>query len=254
MAIAFNSAGQQYTGVSLTNSFSCTKTSGDFMFAGVVVTNTRTINTIPYNGVAGTLVTSELGNAFFDLYVYQWIAPATGSNTLSCTINNNGETYLFATSYTGAKQTGQPDGFSSNALSTGTSFTQSVTVTTANSWGWQLVIGDGGGLAASTGSTLRGSILNGAVGVFDTNSVLAAGSNSMSTTMSSGLRTGIIASFAPAATANSYSVVAAQGSYAVTGNNVSFITGGLWTPLSKNSSTYSTTSKSSSTWTVQPES
>lgn len=206
MAIAFDTANSQYTGSGTTNTISMTLgASADILIAFAMGVG-RNVTGITWNGVAMTqfaTVTSSAGD--FRSYGFYLLAPATGTHNLISTISSSGETYLGGISYSGAKQSGQPDASAtSNPVGAGTSLVQSVTTVADNSWTACIMLGDAGGVAAGTGSTQRASILNGALGFFDSNGAKTpAGSTSMTQTCNSGVRAGIIVSIAPAVAAAS---------------------------------------------------
>ena len=206
MAISFDNANQQFLSSTSSNSFSFTN-AGNIMFFGIGVRPGDPINAPTYNGVSGTLIGQEAVSTFFKVYLYYLLNPTAGANTAVASYTSaTDQIYFSVVSYKSAKQSGQPDASNITTQSSGTTFTQSVTTVANNCWTVQYVFCNSGGLSASTGSTLRGSILNSSVSAFfDSNGAITpAGSTSMVTNSGNGITSGVIASFSPlAATANS---------------------------------------------------
>lgn len=131
------------------------------------------------------------------------LSPSTGSNTASMTTSGSG--VGVTVSYTGVKQTGQPDAAintQTTGTGTGTSLTATVTVTASGSWLMMGTICEGAALTAGTGATLRITGSNPAVAFFDSNGAPGTGSQSMSVSESpaNGFAIGMV-SMAPAASA-----------------------------------------------------
>lgn len=108
---------------------------------------------ITYNGVAmtkiGSTQTIQAGNAYMSLWYL--IAPATGANNIVVTKGNGDLVSIAAASYTGAKQSGQPE-VTGTATGSGTAPSNAITPSTNNAMLLMAVGGDGvGGLA--TGAT-----------------------------------------------------------------------------------------------------
>ena len=160
--------------------------------------------TATYNGVSMTsLGTQSYSNGSFTLFYL--LNPATGSHTVSVSSGADSKTNV-NTSYTGVKQTGQPDASSSGTNNSATtSLTGSVNTVADNCW---VILGVGvqgdgvhnTSLAASTGATSRvlsNSVTLGA-GIFDNNaSKTPAGSVSDSATFFSARNGDWIVSIAP---------------------------------------------------------
>lgn len=198
--ISYESASQHYAGVSATSTTTQNVAGADtigFCFVADDALGTTTVNWGANSMTAIANITDTGG--FFKFTAFYLINPPTGSQSVVATRSINTNDFYSASSwYTGAKQTGQPDSSATSALTAGTSFTQSTTVVAANSWMVCVAGANSGGLAASTGSTLRGAILNTFFAQFDSDGTVGTGSQSMIQTMTSGLRTGIIVSFSPA--------------------------------------------------------
>lgn len=179
------------TGTNLTWSHTCTG-SNRILFVGVVgdviTGGVDDVSSITYNGAGMTLAAKRTveGSSNRFIYLYYLIAPATGSNSVSVDFSSSHFILAGAISYTGAKQSAQPDATAnSNAGSNVTSWATSVTVVANNSWA--IVVEQGFNSsnlpAAGTGSTLRQvDAAFGTMAMFDSNGPLAAGSRSMTTT------------------------------------------------------------------------
>lgn len=166
--------------------------------------NTGLVTAFTYNSVGLTGITNSPQTPVQTngrLYMSYLVAPATGSNTLSCTFQNsatNGS--MVATLYTGAKQTGQPDA-TTNGAAGGSGATATMMVVAANSWLVLAAMSMFGpnSIAASTGATERASGGNPDLFLGDSNGAVAAGSQSIAFTCGTDNYGYLAASFAPAA-------------------------------------------------------
>lgn len=193
--IAFDAAtdGGNNGGSTSTQSFSHTCSgSNRILFVGIVgdvIPGADDVSSVTYNGVGMTLVdkyTSATSNARFT-YLYMLVAPTTGSNTVAITFATTHFIFGGAVSYTGAKQTGQPDASAkSNAGSNVSSWATSVTTVANNSWAVLMENGydANNAPAAGAGSTRRTfDPAFGGWGLFDSNGPKTpAGLYSMTTT------------------------------------------------------------------------
>lgn len=144
-----------------------------------------TYNAVAFTGTVTTQLTQTPNQ--FKLTCAYLVSPATGSahNLVASRSVNTGDFYTHADSYSGTGVTGIPDATTNNQT-TGTSLTGTITTIAASTWSTLYVLAGNGGLAASTGSTLRGTITNTAVGIFDSNTTKnPAGSVSMSASFTS---------------------------------------------------------------------
>lgn len=203
MAIAYDatSIGTQVNASSKSWSHTCTG-SDRILFVSAMSNTTDDVTGVTYNGVSMTQVGKQQMQASNNrwVYLYQLVNPATGSNTI--TINASGTTFLqgTATSYTGAKQTGQPDSSNTGFANSSTSITISTTVVTSGSWLVMATGDNNGGESGGTGTTVRNSTNGNAIS--DSNGTVGTGSQSLQvTTAGSSNWAGIIASFAPVASA-----------------------------------------------------
>lgn len=162
---------------------------------------------ITYNGVAMTQVNKyvSVGGIESSIYLYQLIAPDTGSNTVTMTKTGTDLGYVICSSYTGARQTSQPDASTTNNGGPIPSLTTSVTVNTANSWTLLMLKATDTGISAGSGTTLRtDGPNNDQTGMYDSNGAVGTGSRSLETTKDGGANTfmaHLMVSIAPAADA-----------------------------------------------------
>lgn len=163
-------------------------------------TSATDVTGVTYNGVAMTLIVSG-ANASDDA-AYQWylINPATGANNIVVTrADTTGTCFVKGTSYTGVKQSGQPDASAYKEQVTNT-LVSSVTVVAENSWAHLGVYNpEGGAITASTNTTSRNNTPNYTMSA-DNNADITAGSYSMTVTRTSGSSEfmSVMSSFAPA--------------------------------------------------------
>lgn len=165
------------------------------------------VTAVTYNGVsmskAGTTLSYQTGSPiYFNLTLWYLQGPATGTHTVAVTAVGSPETDGISNSYTGAKQTGGIDAYSSQSDAVGSNPAVAITTVANNSW---TVLASGAGCVlatAGTGSTLR---VSAQPGTFDSNGpITPAGPATMNINYSGacGPFTGsVIASFAPVASA-----------------------------------------------------
>lgn len=177
MAIALDAARNMASGSgsSLTYAHTCT---GDdrilFVFVETAEPTTDYVTSVTYNSVAMTRINTVTftngGSA--RVYLYYLIAPSTGSNNV--VITSSSSIALIrgnAVSYTGASQTGQPDG-NNTASGSGSSGTIAITTTADNCW---MVFGQANNAAeptAGSNATRRGTSGGGGFGYFDSNGAI----------------------------------------------------------------------------------
>lgn len=189
--------------ISQTFSYTCNGTNR-ILFIGVVgdITNDK-ITTVTYGSVSMTLVGKIVTPAERFIYLYSLVNPASGSN--SCVISASGTTDIasVAISYTGAKQTSNPDNQTTNTVPSATTLTTSLVTGNDNDWTVLWMKTNANPPTASTGSTVRQ--ITGSAGLFDSNAAITpAASYSMSVNASpaEGMAS-IMASFAPASAVTS---------------------------------------------------
>lgn len=201
MAIALDASSASFVnpGTSLTYSHTCTG-SDLILLVGVRGTSTNgSITGVTYNGVAMTEVTRVLetgGNIY--IYLFYLIAPATGANDIVISSSSSALITGVSASFTGVKQSGQPDAFDTN--SGASPLTTSLTSVADNCWGIMLAQDNNGTVTAGTGSTSIVQDNFNALELFrySSNPITPAGNFSMQVTGSNTYAT-IIVSIAPVA-------------------------------------------------------
>lgn len=198
MAIAFDSAAGLTGGAGITTlDQTLNNAAGDLLVVGCSSNNNST-HTVTYNGVTATQVASVVsGGRKASLHILA--APATGSHTLNFSIDSSSTVMRVASAtYSGCKQSGQPDASNTGSDST-TPFDISVTTATNNCWvvGW-FVDTDGSAVAAGTGTTRRTSAAQAGI-IGDSNAAITpAGSASLQATgTSSDISMQIIVAISP---------------------------------------------------------
>lgn len=212
MAIAFDNATSGTFGANVaskTLSHTVNSNSNGILFVGVAMSGAVTtdiVTGITYNGVSMTKVADGLGHTgnLGDVTVYYLLAPASGANNVIVSFSPNNGGAVQVISYTGAKQSGQPDSSAVRSNGGAGSFTLATTTVADNSWAVLFGQFDGGATpTAGTNTTLRGSIISSVFAMGDTNGVVhPAGSITMGLNNTSGSNSnGVIVSIAPTATA-----------------------------------------------------
>lgn len=146
MAIAFDAS----TAMANTASFSHTCTGSDRLLVVSIRTQisggTDCVTGVTYNGTSMTRINtirSETNNERG--YLYQLVAPATGSNTVTITTTGGPNVVSGALSYTGVAQSSPIDTSGSLSQGSGTSISVSVTTTVDNDW----LVGYGNGVTGA---------------------------------------------------------------------------------------------------------
>lgn len=180
----------------LTFGISCSSSANRILFV-TDVQFTGSVSAITYNGVAMTKLTS-ITNAGLGQTINLWylVAPASGANTISVTAS--GTHNYSADSYIGVSQTGAIDNFSSNTLTSGTTYTTSITTIANNAWTVATIMATNN-LTVGTGTTFRTRANgNNNLEFFDSNGPKTpAGSTSLVVTSTTGTFSSIIVSLAP---------------------------------------------------------
>lgn len=190
--IAFDTAIEgTATSTSLTYAHTCTGTNLVlivFVFT-YGIAGRDSITGVTYNGVAMTQVPTNgkqqsiAGDQYG--YCYYLVNPASGANNVVVSMSESATIRGLSLSYTGVKQTGQPDASGKKTTQGTTSITNAVTTVADNSW---LVVGasghDVGAPVASTGVTSRYSI-DGVTMVGDSGAAITP-AGSFSQTLTSG--------------------------------------------------------------------
>lgn len=212
MAIALDLASTisaQAATTSLTFAHTCTGSDRIlFVYAGNIVASPN-ITGVTYNGVAMTEVGHAATQSNEFTYLWVLVAPATGANNVVITANASSKIAGGAISYTGAKQSAQPDSFNTGVGVAATTLTVSTTVVASGCW----LVGAGstgnGTIAAGTGMTQRAN--RAGDGTFDaaitgdSNGTVATGSQSLQITNGGADSIGlVVASFAPAVSSSAF--------------------------------------------------
>jgi hypothetical protein len=199
MAIAFDAAtdgGNVNPGTSLTFSHTCTG-SNLILFVGFNGDNiggADDVSSVTYNSVAMTLANKQVGagtGGDRNTYLYYLIGPATGAHNVVITCSSSHVIQGGAVSYTGVKQSSQPDNTAINAETVSSNKTLTTSLTTVNDNCWTVLVencydgGPGAGHPGAGAGTTRRTAdgTNGGWGLFDSNAVVhPAGSTSLTTT------------------------------------------------------------------------
>lgn len=156
--------------------------------------NTDTVTGITWNGVDMTKINdiTITGNNTNSLWYI--IAPTTGNIVASWSTSNVKR--LDTATYSGAKQSAQPDASATASCSACTTLSGTVTVVAADSWVVGFGQSDTGNLSAGTDTVNRNTRANDTA-YMDSNDLRAAGAQSIIETASSGKLTWNVASIAP---------------------------------------------------------
>lgn len=202
MAIAFDaqSVSAYAPNTSVTWSHTCTGT--DRILIVGVYCGTANTTTVTYNGVSMTAINSlAMSGAASGQFIklFYLVNPASGANNVvvSCSA---GDMYGLATSYTGAKQSAQPDSNNTGGNATATSLTVSTTTVADNCWLVGFVYC---GLTPTAGANtiLRNGIASVEYMIDSNSAQTPAGSKSMNVTHGSTFNGMVMASISPVASA-----------------------------------------------------
>lgn len=219
MAIALDTTGGDAvtTGTSLTYSHTCTG-SNLILLVDVWVTSTGSdvVTGVTYNSVSMTLVDKQAVGSQYH-YAYYLLGPATGAHNVVVSTSSSQTIGSSSISYTGVKQSGQPDASAKQVVGSSTGSTTTLTTIADNCW-TVLLTASNRNETASTGSTFRKGGVTINAYIFDSNGAKTpAGSTSMSTTHATGASCGyIMVSIAPTA---SYTIAATTATFTLTGND-----------------------------------
>lgn len=204
MAIAFDAAGTATQALSTSVTFSHTCSGSDrilFVNAAAAFSSSGTVTGVTYNGVAMTLVDSNLPQANSYTSLWYLVAPSTGANNVVITSSSGAVlTTGGSISYTGVSQTGVPDSTAKNS-GVASNLSQSVTTVADKCWVVGACVTGNSTITAGTGITSRSELdsVNGSTLIGDSNGLVTpAGSYSMlfSTTSADSMSL-IMASFKP---------------------------------------------------------
>lgn len=212
MAIALDSASNWAEAFSVsTLSWSHTCSGSDRILFVAFVHNDDTVDRvtgITYNSVSMTRINSSSQGTDGRIYLYYLVAPATGSNTVTVSMNASDDLVRgISVSYTGASQTGVPDAQGTTTFSAVTSGSLSVTSIANNCWmvmsqSYDANVQPTAGASTTKRGSSSGIVVPG-VGFYDTNGAITpAGSRTLN--WNSGLSTKgqtVGATFAPSVAA-----------------------------------------------------
>ena len=205
MSIAFDAVTNftfNFTITTMTYSHTCTG-SNRILWVGASIRPARTIATggVTYNGVAMTQSGAFITTGTIRHYLFFLINPASGSNTVSITQSAADTMTSCSISYTGARQSSQPDATNEGGPTTTTAYSQAVTSVANNSFA---VLYGGAqnatGLTAGTNVTIRRVPETDFTGAFLLESTAAqtpAGTFTLAVTSASQVFAGCMASFSP---------------------------------------------------------
>ena len=188
MAIAFDTStdgGVVNPASSLTYSHTCTGSNRFLLVFAFGALASDGITGATYGGVAMTEVSAGF-QLTGDRKVFCWylVNPASGANNVVVSASGSQVIGSFAMSYTGAKQSGQPDASNTGESPASTSFSLSVTTIADNCWTVLLTRTDGTNNTAGTDTTERLDSANGFAG-FDRNAdITPPGSSTLATSSS----------------------------------------------------------------------
>lgn len=166
---------------------------------------TDLVTGITYNGAAMTPIDKVLTPGDRYVYLYCLVNPDVGTHDVIVTEPTGDYVGGYSTSYTGAKQTGQPDSSNKGTVNPASSITVATTVVASNCWlaGVVNAVNSSYTLSAGTGAYGR-NFADKYDGFVDSNGVVSTGSQSMQVlTTNSEAMAMIIASFSPNLTTTS---------------------------------------------------
>lgn len=210
MAIAFDASTQGTAGSSSPQTYSHT-TTGSNRILFVSIFTQGSVTGVTYGGVSMTqLGTTSYSSPTGVCYLFMLVNPTLGANNVVVT-HSGSYTASVAASYTGAKQTDQPDTtVATNTTGAGSATTLATTVTTGsdNAWVVTATATEAGlGVTAGSGAYLRQTGSNPAVALLDSNSAITpAGSHTTNVNAAVSTQICMVTSaFAPAVAATSNS-------------------------------------------------
>ncbi len=208
MAITFDNSGAWSTtsAGNFTNAFTITGTNPLLHVSTRIRSTESSVTGVTYNGVAMTQI-AQITNIFSNVDLTMWIlmAPATGANNIvvSQTGTPSSALQVYAGSYTGAAQTGQPDSTNSGKVSGVTTQTLSTTVVASNCWLVGQATNDFATMTVDgTPPTVIRNQGNDGAPTIDSGVIVSTGSQSMEVNTSGSASIGMVmASITPAAAA-----------------------------------------------------
>lgn len=195
MAVAYStSTNGGYTGSGTTRTFSHTTSGSDnYTLVGSWTRSAgaNAVTGITYNGVAMTALGTEVtpaDNSGAEYIRFWGLAVGSGVGAANVVIScpTGMESIVFAISYTGCSQTGQPDATSNQAKTSSTNTVCTVTTVADNSYAVVLARDETGAGSAGTNATFRVyGLSSGGTGCFDRGTLSPAGSYSLTVNHSS---------------------------------------------------------------------
>lgn len=208
MPIAFDATSTATGAATLTWSHTCTGNSR-ILFVGVLDTVAAdNVTGATYAGVAMTLIAKQANSAGQYAYLFYLISPATGANNIAVTASAADVLRGDAISYTGAKQSNQPDSSNTGTAVASATFAPSTTSVADNCWIVSFGKNLSGANTAGANTVVRQD--SGAVDgcyMADSNAARSAGANALN--LSTAVATdwaGVIASIAPSSGAGFFAV------------------------------------------------
>jgi len=170
------------------------------LFVGFFSDAVDSVTGVKYNDVSLTLIDKIQVHTDRYIYLYYLIAPATGEHNIVCSgSDSKADWNCIGVSYTGAKQSAQPDEDTTDGGDATYTDEITTTLTTVADNCWTILVGKNtvATPTAGTGSTLRQG--DSGIGVYDSNGVITpAGETSMQITHGSNAYWGtVMASFTP---------------------------------------------------------
>lgn len=164
---------------------------GNILFVGVVEASTNKMQSVTYNGVAMTELTTSTASPVQvpgDRYIHLFylVNPAQGSNNVVVTLTGTDFIQGLAISYSGV-DTGSPiDVAGNNTGSTVASLAKSLTTTINGDWTVAMFAANGGTASAGASTTERVSAASfPQFAMYDSNAALAPGSNTLTVNVTS---------------------------------------------------------------------
>lgn len=210
-AIAYSHSASSGFLNSTTNNFSYAQPSGtDRLLVIALYSSIDNVTGVSFNGDAATFINKRLmtgAAAGQYIHLYYLLAPDVTTANITVTSSSNFGGFISGASYSGVKQTSQPNAQNTNGTTSGTSLTTSATTTDDNAW----IMGyayHNGTVVAGTNATLRTGP-NAVLQMFDTNAAQTpAGVHSVQTTRSPADFVGhVIAAFSPSVAATTEDII-----------------------------------------------
>lgn len=144
---------------SLTYAHTCTGTDL-YLLVNVRIDNTGSdvVTGVTYNAVAMTrILFKATDSGGRGIYQYYLINPSTGSNNVVVSTSGTNDIYAYTASYTGVKQSSQPDASKTDEATGATSLTTSLTTVADNAWTTAFVRFDTNNVTSGTNYTVLGA-------------------------------------------------------------------------------------------------